>query len=848
MGRRMTAFLMTVCILVSVFQGMYPPETVSAKEVYRTGRLPVEEREAELNGGEALYISGEESLSPEAGFYRAAVYQSEWDKYKTYYFYNQLSGPEKAYWDGLDQVCSKYLLTPCAPEYYAAAGAFYTTPAGSDSLELTRMKELLAMFRYTNPQYYFLNNVTWTLTSGGKKYLAFGVYTAFADGGARAAATEAVKAQANAWQSQIDACPSDAEKVRLIHDLIVQKVDYNEEIYDTEHFDENTAYTQSAYSVFCKDTTVCAGYAQAFEMMCNGSGIDAVAVTSPDHEWNKVRIDDSWYNVDCTWADMGRGGISYLYFERNDLFYDRDGSTAHSEEDFWLGYLPVCSLDTGSTDAAPGPLPVITQRTPEPEILVEFSGGGVIVTLSSSHPDAVIYYSLNGEAPSPSAGKCSRYYNPFSADKAAVIRAVAVCDAKRDSGVAEVRPESLKSCVVTYDGNGAVRGSMAAQEFLQGMPFVTGVSLFERPGYTFCGWNTAADGSGTFYAEGGTVRGVDKDLTLYACWEPVTYRITYNLDGGTNACNPVSYTCEDETIILKAPSKEGCVFDGWYADGAFSTEIQTIEKGSTGDRELYARWLNKIGNGGENTENAAAQNHLADARVILTETEYYYNGKAKKPAVIVISGRKTLVSGRDYTVAYRNNKMIGTATVLIAGKGAYSGSAKAVFSIRAKKGTEFTSGGYRYTVTGSSQVAFAGIKNTKTTNVKIPATVKYGGKRFQVTSVAARALCGNTKVRTVTAGNNVKTIGSRAFSGCTKLSSVTLGTGLTGIGSEAFSGCGKLNKLTIKSSKLKSVGKNALRGIDGAAKIRVPAKKLGDYKKLFRGKGQGRGVKIVKTE
>ncbi len=145
-------------------------------------------------------------------------------------------------------------------------------------------------------------------------------------------------------------------------------------------------------------------------------------------------------------------------------------------------------------------------------------------------------------------------------------------------------------------------------------------------------------------------------------------------------------------------------------------------------------------------------------------------------------------------------------------------------------------------------MAFAGIKNTKTTNVKIPATVKYGGKRFQVTSVAARALCGNTKVRTVTAGNNVKTIGSRAFSGCTKLSSVTLGTGLTGIGSEAFSGCGKLNKLTIKSSKLKSVGKNALRGIDGAAKIRVPAKKLGDYKKLFRGKGQGRGVKIVKTE
>ena len=38
-------------------------------------------------------------------------------------------------------------------------------------------------------------------------------------------------------------------------------------------------------------------------MMCNGSGIDAVAVTSYYHEWNKVRLNDSWYNVDCTWDE-----------------------------------------------------------------------------------------------------------------------------------------------------------------------------------------------------------------------------------------------------------------------------------------------------------------------------------------------------------------------------------------------------------------------------------------------------------------------------------------------------------------------------------------------------------------
>ena len=46
--------------------------------------------------------------------------------------------------------------------------------------------------------------------------------------------------------------------------------------------------------------------------------------------------------------------------------------------------------------------------------------------------------------------------------------------------------------------------------------------------------------------------------------------------------------------------------------------------------------------------------------------------------------------------------------------------------------------------------------------------------------------------------------------------------------------------------KLKKVGKNALKGIKATAKIKVPAKKLSVYKKLFKNKGQGRRVKIVK--
>lgn len=58
----------------------------------------------------------------------------------------------------------------------------------------------------------------------------------------------------------------------------------------------------------------------------------------------------------------------------------------------------------------------------------------------------------------------------------------------------------------------------------------------------------------------------------------------------------------------------------------------------------------------------------------------------------------------------------------------------------------------------------------------------------------------------------------------------------------------KAKTITVKSTKLKSVGKNAFKGINSKAKIKVPAKKYSAYKKLFKGKGQGKKVKIVKVK
>ena len=134
----------------------------------------------------------------------------------------------------------------------------------------------------------------------------------------------------------------------------------------------------------------------------------------------------------------------------------------------------------------------------------------------------------------------------------------------------------------------------------------------------------------------------------------------------------------------------------------------------------------------------------------------------------------------------------------------------------------------------------------KATKVKIPKTVKIGGKSFKVTAIGNNAFKKNKKITSVEIGNNVKTIGTSAFEGCTKLNKASIGTGVTQIGSSAFKNCKKLGTITVKSTKLNKVGKNALRGIKSTAKVKVPAKKLSSYKKLFKNKGQGKNVKIVK--
>lgn len=164
---------------------------------------------------------------------------------------------------------------------------------------------------------------------------------------------------------------------------------------------------------------------------------------------------------------------------------------------------------------------------------------------------------------------------------------------------------------------------------------------FTQDGYTFVGWNTKSDGTGTDYMDGQMVENLAQGgmLNLYAKWQLVTYTVNYQLNGGLQALNnPFSYTVESNDMTLNDPSRDnGYGFMGWYEDPSFTgSRVTSITKGSIGDTTLYAKWgfagTFALTNNGNNTFTITREGNgnTNDAQNVGQQTVYFrtINGSA----------------------------------------------------------------------------------------------------------------------------------------------------------------------------------------------------------------------------
>lgn len=164
---------------------------------------------------------------------------------------------------------------------------------------------------------------------------------------------------------------------------------------------------------------------------------------------------------------------------------------------------------------------------------------------------------------------------------------------------------------VTYEGNGSTGGDVPVDgnEYSSGdLVTVLGnteglIRIEGLDTYSFVGWNTASDGSGTPYIEGNIFIMGSPGITLFAQWTLLpTYTVTYygnTNDGGTVPVDSNNYL-EDDEVTVKTNSggltKTGYVFAGWYTvPGVPSTGGTAYNPGETfimgdADFNLYAIW------------------------------------------------------------------------------------------------------------------------------------------------------------------------------------------------------------------------------------------------------------------
>lgn len=190
--------------------------------------------------------------------------------------------------------------------------------------------------------------------------------------------------------------------------------------------------------------------------------------------------------------------------------------------------------------------------------------------------------------------------------------------------------------------------------------------LLENPtksGYKFVGWYDNENFTGESITEISV--GTMGDVTLYAKWNALDYRISYELNGGINAENPDGYDVSDLPVSLHAPSRTGYIFKGWYMG---ENRVLAIPVGTTGNVVVSAKWepitytIDFDTNGGLPTLSSIDYTIESDSFTLqeITKVGYtfdgWYNGETKVTEITTGTyGNMTLVAKWTadlYTISY----------------------------------------------------------------------------------------------------------------------------------------------------------------------------------------------------
>ena len=207
-------------------------------------------------------------------------------RYNTSYFYNQLNSAERTLYNNLANACNAVL---SSSQTYTSQYIDYVS-FDSNSISSSRLEQILYMFYYSNPQYFFLTNGY----RFGQNFVYPMMYSDYQNGTVRRNAYNSINSITNTWMADINKCTNDLTKEQAIYQKIANAVSYS-----------TGAHHQSIAGALLDRQCYGSGYAMTMTYFCNAAGLDCITVITENHAWNRVKIFNDWYEIDVSLMDQG---------------------------------------------------------------------------------------------------------------------------------------------------------------------------------------------------------------------------------------------------------------------------------------------------------------------------------------------------------------------------------------------------------------------------------------------------------------------------------------------------------------------------------------------------------------
>lgn len=179
---------------------------------------------------------------------------------------------------------------------------------------------------------------------------------------------------------------------------------------------------------------------------------------------------------------------------------------------------------------------------------------------------------------------------------------------------------------IAYNANGGT-GTTATSTHTYDTAKALTSNGFSRTGYTFTGWNTQANGSGTAYSNAQSVKNLTTSngstVTLYAQWSVNNYTLTFNANGGSVSPASKSLAYGSQYGTLPTPTRNGYTFTGWFTAASGGTKVSNTTTMGAGNVTVYAQWaptnytITYNLNGGTNPSGVATSYNITSSTITL---------------------------------------------------------------------------------------------------------------------------------------------------------------------------------------------------------------------------------------